>query len=738
MRKLLLLLLFALGTPAAAQPSFELPGLSQDAAAYQAALQRRFPAGGTPQQRAGAESRAAAAERTGNWAAAAAAWEERVGMGAATPEHWLALARAQLARTPPEAARALQAAWTNFEMVPAGPPEVPSLLLMAQALQRLERHAQAVETLEAVVARADTSENQQRLAAARTAAGMLVRRVQPEPEAEPARACIAFTIPPARRSDWRPEDWVRADPPIPGLAVVREGDQLCVAGLPWGRTTRLILRAGLPAEEKMNLRAEAVVPVTMPNRAARIAFDDRAFLLPRGQEPRVGVATINVSSLSLRLIRVGERNLVPIRRDLWQRGEPLARWTADLIADDHGRVVWEGRAEVPRFQANASQRTALPLPEALRGAGPGLFLLVVRQGDGGQGDAAAVLPMFVTDLGLTAWRGADGLAVQVRGLGDAAPRAGVRVKLMARNNDVLAEAASGADGLVRFAAPLLRGRAGLAPFALHAEQDDDLVVLDLEAAAFDLSDRGATGRPSPGALDAFVWLDRGIYRPGETVQAAALLRDGGGRPIDLPVRVRVKRPNGQLFAELVPPRQEGAALVFPVPLSANAPAGQWTLELLSDPDAPPIGRATFKVDAFVPERLEVTAGPVPGPLVPGTPLPVPVTARFLYGAPGAGLSGSAELRLVTTPEPFVAPGRAEAESWRGWRFGLAEEQFAPDLQTFEIAATDAQGRATLTLNLPTAPDTTRPLRAEVSVAIGEPGGRESRTRFEVPVRAPGG
>src|SRR3954469_5150342 len=115
MRLLLLLLgllVAPLVTPLAARAQdFDLPGLSGDAAGYQRDLGRRFPAGATPQQRAAAEARAVQAERQQNWAAAAQAWEERVGGGEARPEHWLALARALLQKTPPDPARALQAAW---------------------------------------------------------------------------------------------------------------------------------------------------------------------------------------------------------------------------------------------------------------------------------------------------------------------------------------------------------------------------------------------------------------------------------------------------------------------------------------------------------------------------------------------------------------------------------------------------------------------------------------------------
>ena len=48
--------------------------------------------------------------------------------------------------------------------------------------------------------------------------------------------------------------------------------------------------------------------------------------------------------------------------------------------------------------------------------------------------------------------------------------------------------------------------------------DNDFNFLEIGRAAFDLSDRGVSGRSQPGPVDAFLYTDRGIYRPGETVE----------------------------------------------------------------------------------------------------------------------------------------------------------------------------------------------------------------------------
>ncbi|MDB5412769.1 MAG: hypothetical protein JWR10_1104 [Rubritepida sp.] len=715
-------LLFLLLLPFTAN-AFDLPGLSRDSAQYRVELERRFPAGGSAQQRNAAESRATTAERQNNWVNAAQAWEERASLGEMTATQWLSLARAQLRRAPPEAGRALSAAWQNFLMVPAGPPEIPSLLIVAEALQRLDRPAQQMAALEAVVERAPNEPRYtEALTQARRAAGLLIARINTEADAEPPRACLTFTLPPARRNDWQPQDWLRAEPPIPGLSFQRDGDSLCVVGLPHGRTTRIVLRAGLPGEDGVRLLRDTQVALVMPDRLPRLAFDSRAFILPRGQEARVPLALMNIAAVNLRIIRVAERNLVPLTRD-WRLGDQMDSFTAGDLQESWGRVVWEGAVDVPAGEANRLQRITLPVPQAVRDAGPGLYIMVVRPSDGTSNSTGltAAQPLIVTDLGLTAWRGDGGLAVQARSLGDSRPAAGARIALMARNNEILAEAEAGADGLARFAPALLRGQGPMAPVALHATTAEDLVALDLEAAAFDLSDRGVSGRQHPGPLDAFVWLERGIYRPGETVQAMALLRDVTGQPSSLPLRLRLRRPNGQIAAESVV--RDGG--YWPVALPAAAPVGLWKIEALTDPNSPPVGETSFRVDAFVPERLAVEAGPAPGPLVPGRPLLVPVTARFLYGAPGSGLTGSGELRLITDRSPFA--------TLQGFQFGLEDEVFAPNLILATLPETDAQGRANLEISLPRAPDTTRPLRGELDVTVDEPGGRSARATLNIAV-----
>ena len=121
----------------------------------------------------------------------------------------------------------------------------------------------------------------------------------------------------------------------------------------------------------------------------------------------------------------------------------------------------------------------MPIGEALPKLEPGVYILDARHSaarsdtDGDDEDdgrrPCAAQWFIVSDLGLTALTGEDGLHGFVRSLGDARPLAGVKVRLVARNNEVLGTATTDAAGYVRFDAGLKRGEGGLAPALLVAE-----------------------------------------------------------------------------------------------------------------------------------------------------------------------------------------------------------------------------------------------------------------------------
>ncbi|HZZ37003.1 MAG TPA: alpha-2-macroglobulin, partial [Caulobacteraceae bacterium] len=130
---------------------------------------------------------------------------------------------------------------------------------------------------------------------------------------------------------------------------------------------------------------------------------------------------------------------------------------------------------------------------------------------------------------------------------------------------------------------------------------------------------------------------------------------------------------------------------------------------------------------FVPQRLAVTAEarkdtPVKG----GESRPIEVTARFLYGAVGAGLQTQGEARLRADPNPFP--------QFKDYVWGDTKDGFSEKFVELGSTVTDGEGRASLTLAASEAGETSVPVSALVTTSVFEPGGRPVRESTTLKIR----
>ncbi|MEO0999680.1 MAG: MG2 domain-containing protein, partial [Pseudomonadota bacterium] len=543
--------------------------------------------------------------------------------------------------------------------------------------------------------------------------GFRILRHEVESDAAEPRICVVFSEPLVGGTfDYAP--FVAM--PAGRYAVEAADNQLCVSGVQHGVRYPLTLREGLPAESGEVLLRSAALEVYVRDRSPDVRFAGRAHILPRSAEAAIPVVTVNTDRIAVSIYRVGERNLLPALQD-GRFGRALSGYGTEEIADRLGAPVWEGEGEVTR-QLNTDVTTALPVGEAVGRFAPGAYVMTARIPDrpAERWEDLATQWFIVTDLGLLTLAGTDGLHVFVRGLSDAAARPGTELRLIARNNEVLGRAETDAAGRAVFAPGLLNGRGGNAPALLTAEGGGDFAFLDLTAPAFDLSDRGVEGRPAPGPVDVFLTTERGVYRPGATVHTTILTRDAAGRAIsDLPLTAIVTRPDGVEHARSVLTGDRAGGHAYALPLPPDARRGRWRLDLYADPEAPALATTRILVEDFVPERLDLTLAAPEGALAPGGTLPVTLTARYLWGAPAAGLAVEGETRVGTTRTLPDHPG---------FVFGLEEEEAESRVDYLSgDAATDAEGAAEIALTLPPLPGTTRPQEMTAALRVREGSGR---------------
>src|SRR5262245_47684930 len=548
-------------------------------------------------------------------------------------------------------------------------------------------------------------------------------------DAASPRSCFQFSEDlPGRRTDLSPFVAV-AGQDRPALSVDRR--QICVEGLKHGERYAITLRAGIPSTVNETLAKSAEFNVYVRDRKPFVRFGSRAYVLPRTGQRGIPLVSVNTQAVALEIYRIGDRNLLTtvIGSD-FQRN--LDRFDIARLSEERGATVWKGEMAVEQT-LNADVTTAFPVGEAIGNAGAGVYVMVARAAGavGNEYDQLATQWFIISDLGLTAFSGNDGVHAFVHSLETTQPRGAVEVRLLSRSNEVLSTKRTDDSGYVQFEANLARGEGALAPALLIAvDTRGDYAFLSLKSPAFDLTDRGVSGRVVPAGLDAFVYAERGVYRSGETVHLTALLRDAQGTAaLGVPLTLVMERPDGVEYRRLVAPDQGVGGRALDVPLVASVPTGTWRVRAFTDPKRPPVGEATFMVEDYVPDRLGFELATAAKSVSRSAPAEVTLDGRYLYGAPAAGLDLDGEL--------VIGPAAQRAD-FPNYQFGLHDEQAERTRQPLDtLPKTDGNGKAKFNLVIDKQPTATGPLDAQVTVRLAEPGGRAVERKLVLPVTPQG-
>ena len=188
-------------------------------------------------------------------------------------------------------------------------------------------------------------------------------------------------------------------------------------------------------------------------------------------------------------------------------------------------------------QLNEEVTTPISLEEYLSDEHVGIFKVVARNAQR-QWDSAHQW-VLITDLGISAKRIDDRLYVWVKSLATGSPVPRARVKLISDNNQTLLEGTTNWAGYAEFT-DVTEKIEDFTPFMITVAKRDDLAFIQLnrhEIATADFNIAGSAYLQK--GYEAFLYTSRGVYRPGETVQLAGIVRGSKQiTPKPLPARLK--------------------------------------------------------------------------------------------------------------------------------------------------------------------------------------------------------
>ncbi len=290
----------------------------------------------------------------------------------------------------------------------------------------------------------------------------------------------------------------------------------------------------------------------------------------------------------------------------------------------------------------------------------------------------------LSDIGLMAKKSDDEITVFAHSIHSAQPLSGVELTLISSNNQEVYSLKTQPDGIARFS-DLKAKTFGFEVKMIAARQGDEFTMMHFLQTKVGTEGFGLGGLVSNAAnLQAFVYGERELYRPGETLNLRTIVRDQRWQPIaDIPVKIRLLDPVGKEFTSRKGILTKEGSFTTAIAMPAAALTGQYTAEVLSANNII-LGSKGIFVEEFMPDRIKVEGRSSKTKLKSGETAQFDIEVYNLFGPPAVGRKVEVSYSLIS--KPFSPKG------FKDYNFNFVGygSQAANDL-SFQTLTTDEKG-----------------------------------------------
>ena len=333
-----------------------------------------------------------------------------------------------------------------------------------------------------------------------------------------------------------------------------------------------------------------------------------------------------------------------------------------------------------------------------------------------QSERFPTVNLLSSNLGMVAqYAGGKTMWAAVTDINDAKPLSGVDLEVYDFQLQRLAVAKTDAKGLAEI--PV-----GRKPFAVIARKGKTTGYLRMmDGYEKSLSRFDVSGQAVTKGLKAFVYGERGVWRPGDTLHVTMILADKAQQlPEGHPASLELYTPQGQFYTRMVSTGQDGF-YTFPIITSADDPTGLWNAYVK-------VGGSAFhkslRIETIKPNRLKVDLDLGGNVLVGGSRTSAQLASSWLTGVPASGLRAHSTMTL--------SRGASSFKGFDGYIFRNPAASFEASEHELFRTVLSADGTAEPAFDLPAAKDAPGLLSAFIVTSVEEGGGDESFTTQTLP------
>lgn len=253
--------------------------------------------------------------------------------------------------------------------------------------------------------------------------------------------------------------------------------------------------------------------------------------------------------------------------------------------------------------------------------------------------------LSISDIAMIVKEEQDNIYVFANSIRDTKPLTGVKITFISTNNQQLYTATTNSEGMATFN-DISKQSPGFHVGLITAKKDDEFSFVWLDGSRIETSRFDVGGRmPNVTGLNAMIYAERNLYRPGEVAHVSTVVRDEGwNNPGEIPVKLRLVMPNGKEFGTMrkILNSEGSCETMFPVP--ATALTGTYTLEVYSGNDVL-LNSYPISIEEFVPDRLKASVKIDKPEYNLGDSVQVTMQADNLFGTPAMNRNWECEMNL---------------------------------------------------------------------------------------------
>jgi uncharacterized protein YfaS (alpha-2-macroglobulin family) len=485
------------------------------------------------------------------------------------------------------------------------------------------------------------------------------------------------------------EELISLDPKTP-FTVEKQGAGFYIKGdFNTGESYELTIKKELKGIFEGTLKADYTESILfgVPKPAIKFISKKGVYLSSKGNK-NIAVRIIAVPKVTVTVYKVYANNILSFFRnnnsnyDYYYEDEYYDDYGSSYYGiTDIGDVVYEKEIETSSLK-KVNGTALLNVDFSDINQFKGIYIVQVKSADEQYLQDAKFVS--ISDIGLIAKQGKDDMLLMAHSIINNEPLADVEVNLISHNNQTVFTTKTDGNGVVH----IKDLKSKIKNFNIRmitATSGNDFNYLNFNESYVSNTEYETGGaKENESGYEAFIYGDREIYRPGETVHLNSIVRDVAWHALkSVPVKLKVVLPNGKDFQNIRGTLNEQGGFETSFKLPESTVTGTYSVELYTSTNVL-LNSIRISVEEFIPDRIKVTANVNKAELSLEEKLTTSLQALNLFGPPASNRNYQVELSL--TRQYFTAA------KYPNYDFGINASSFNEFKNELREGKTDAEGK----------------------------------------------